>query len=310
MKIVNPLYDYAFKYLMQNNRLAKKVIATLLECEVLELVIEQQETVIADESRGFKMFRLDFSAIIVNEYGKKQKVLIELQKSKLPTNKLRFRTYLGESYLKKETFVNELGEEASRIYPIISIYILGYNVVDIPYLAISIDNKITNIVTKEEVEVQSDFVDLLTHKTKVIQIRRLSKERRTKLEQFLSLFDQAQATLENRFILELQEIPKGFDDIVKYLSSAVYNEEVRRNLRGEQEIDEIFRNQEAQLAQAEERAEKAELKMEEVKRQAAEATQQRKAMQIQLAKYMLKNGASTSEIIQQTGLTSTEIANL
>ncbi|MEM1325073.1 MAG: hypothetical protein AAGI23_03915 [Bacteroidota bacterium] len=118
MKIVNPLYDYAFKYLMQNNRIAKKVIATLLDCEVPELSIEQQEMVAVDEANGFKMFRLDSSAVIVDERSNKQKVLIELQKSKLPTNKLRFRTYLGESYLKKEVFVNKLGQEESRVCPI------------------------------------------------------------------------------------------------------------------------------------------------------------------------------------------------
>ncbi|NJL73844.1 MAG: hypothetical protein HC892_01210, partial [Saprospiraceae bacterium] len=102
MQIVNPLYDHAFKYLMQNNRMAKKVLSTLLECEVLDLVIEQQEIVAVDEGRGLKLYRLDFSALLVNEQGEKQKVLIELQKSKLPTNVLRFRSYLGENYAKRE----------------------------------------------------------------------------------------------------------------------------------------------------------------------------------------------------------------
>lgn len=31
MKIINPLYDRAFKYLMENERLAKKVISVLLD---------------------------------------------------------------------------------------------------------------------------------------------------------------------------------------------------------------------------------------------------------------------------------------
>ena len=123
MKIINPLYDYAFKYLMQNNRIAKKVLSTLLECEVVELFVEQQEIVAVDEARNLKLFRLDFSAIIINEQGERQKVLIELQKSKLPTNHLRFRTYLGENYTKSETFINDLGVEETRVYPIISIYI-------------------------------------------------------------------------------------------------------------------------------------------------------------------------------------------
>ncbi|MEM9848848.1 MAG: hypothetical protein AAF847_13255, partial [Bacteroidota bacterium] len=81
MKIINPLYDYAFKYLMQNNRIAKKVLSTLLECEVLELSIEQQEIVLVDETKGLRLYRLDFSALILDELGNKKKVLIELQKS-------------------------------------------------------------------------------------------------------------------------------------------------------------------------------------------------------------------------------------
>jgi len=50
MKIVNPLYDIAFKYLMENNRLAKKVLGVILETEVEELVLSQQETVFPEQS--------------------------------------------------------------------------------------------------------------------------------------------------------------------------------------------------------------------------------------------------------------------
>lgn len=249
MKIINPLYDNAFKYLMQNNRIAKKVLSVLLDCEVLELTIEQQEVIAIDEVRSLRLYRLDFSAVIINEYGEEQRVLIELQKSKLPSNYLRFRTYLGESYTKKEVVTNEKGEEDTKIYPIISIYILGYNVVDIPYLAINIDNKITNTVTKEEIEVKSDFIDLLTHKTKVIQVRRLSENRRTRLEQFLMLFNQSWIT-SDKFILDLKEMPQDFDDIVKYLQQPVNDLAFRNKLKAEDEIDEIFGKQEAALMEA------------------------------------------------------------
>lgn len=111
MKIINPLYDLSFKYLMQNDRIAKKVLSVLLECEVLELSLDQQEIVTIDEKRNLKLYRLDFNATIVNEQGETQKVLIELQKSKLPTNLLRFRTYLGENYIKKETIKDASGKE-------------------------------------------------------------------------------------------------------------------------------------------------------------------------------------------------------
>ena len=82
MKIINPLYDKAFKYLMQNERYAKRILSIILDEEVVELQLSQQETVVADEKRLLTLFRLDFKAIIKKDDGSTQKVLIELQKSK------------------------------------------------------------------------------------------------------------------------------------------------------------------------------------------------------------------------------------
>ena len=108
---------------MQNERIAKKVLSVILECEVLELNIQQQEIVTIQHS-GLKLYRLDFSAVIVNEKGEKQKVLIELQKSKLSTNILRFRSYLGNSYTKKEIETTESGErEKDRLSYYFYLYI-------------------------------------------------------------------------------------------------------------------------------------------------------------------------------------------
>ena len=330
MKIINPIYDYAFKYLMQNNRIAKSVLSVLLDCDVVELVVEQQEIVAVDEARDLKLYRLDFSAIIIDENNKKQRVLIELQKSKLPTNTLRFRTYLGQNYLKREMITNRLGREESKAYPIISIYLLGYNVADIPYLSINIDNKITNTVTKKEVDVSSDFINLLTHKTRIIQIRRLSEKRRTRLEQFLLLFNQSWITTE-KYILELQEVPNEFDDIVKYLGIPINDEAFKNKLKGEEEIDEIFRQQEAELAEAKQEKARAKQREAEAKQREAEAKQkeaeakQREAeakqkvteteakydaMQLQFAKYLLQTGKTISEIVQLTGLNEETLKEL
>jgi hypothetical protein len=305
MKIINPLYDYAFKYLMQNNRIAKKVIGTILECEIIELIVEQQEIIAVDETRGLKLYRLDFSAIIVDKEGKHQKVLIELQKSKLPTNLLRFRTYLGENYRKKETFTNDSGVEETRIYPIISIYILGYNVVDIPYLSVNIDNKVTNTVTKEEVNVSSDFITFLTHRTYIIQIRRLSEKRQSRLEQFLTIFNQSWAT-SDKYILNIPDVPEEFDDIVKYLTGPVLDEDFRNKLKAEEEIDEIFRSQEAELAEKNAALQASILKIQQEKQRADKAEETVK----QFAVFLLNTGLSITEISQKTGLTEEIIKNL
>ena len=310
MKIVNPLYDHAFKYLMQNDRIAKKVLSTLLECEVLELNVEQQELVALDEQRGLKLYRLDFSAVIINEKGEKQKVLIELQKSKLPTNTLRFRSYLGKSYAKKEIEVDiATRKETTTAYPIISIYILGYNVVDIPYLAVNIDNRVTDTVTKKEVEVQSDFINLLTHKTRIIQVRRLKKERQSRLEHFLLLFNQTWVTNE-KFIIDMEEVPEEFKDIADYLGGPVHDEAFRNQLEGEEEIDAIFREQEAELAQKEEKLNKALEGQEEERRQKEEERKRKEKAQHNFALYLLDQGVEIKEITRLTGLNEEEIKAL
>ncbi len=316
MKIINPLYDYAFKYLMQNNKIAKKVLSTLIECEILELSIEQQEIVSVDEFRGLKLYRLDFSALIINEEGEQQQVLIELQKSKLPTNLLRFRTYLGENYSKRSTIKTESNQEEVKMYPIISIYILGYNVVDIPYLSVSIDNKITDTVSREEVNIKSNFIELLTHKTRIIQIRRLSEHRRNRLEEFLSLFNQSYVTSE-KYILDIQDVPESFSDVANYLGQPLQDDSFRKQLRGEEEIDAIFRNQEAKLAMIEEelkatkqREEEAKQKEEEAKQREEEAKQRERRIKEQFARHLLQQGSSVDMISALTGLSPEEISIL
>ena len=102
MKIINPLYDKAFKYLMENNKLAKKVLSVILDVEVMEVALCQQETLVPNQIRGLIMFRLDFKAVIKEADGSKKTVLIELQKSKFPTDIQRFRNYLGANYLVKK----------------------------------------------------------------------------------------------------------------------------------------------------------------------------------------------------------------
>ena len=251
----------------------------------------------------------NFIAIIIDENGKRQKVIIELQKSKLPTNALRFRTYLGTNYSKHEVVVNEMGVEKPRVYPIIAIYILGYNVVDIPYLAVNIDNKITNTVTKKEVAVTSDFIDLLTNKTRIIQIRRLSENRLTRLERFLMLFNQTWITSE-RVTLELEEIPEGFDDVAKYLQGAMKDDAFRLKLKAEEEVDALFRSQEAEIAAAWQQLQEAKKAIEAAKQQVEAEQKKAQAAKVQFAQYLLQEGKTVVEIMKITALDENTILGL
>ena len=43
MKIANPIYDLAFKYLMENERMARLVLSTILEQDVVKIYFGSQE---------------------------------------------------------------------------------------------------------------------------------------------------------------------------------------------------------------------------------------------------------------------------
>jgi len=299
MKIINPLYDKAFKYLMENNKLAKKVLSVILDVEIEELTLGHQETVFPDLKRSLTLFRLDFTAIIKEADGSLKKVLIELQKSKYSTDIQRFRNYLGANYMSKnDCIVEEKREHYATTLPIITIYILGYNLDDLPYMAVKVDRHVINSVNKEKIEVKSFFIEHLTHQSHIIQIKRLPEKRQSRLEQFLVLFNQAWCT-EQKSIIDLQDIAEEFSDIAKYLQGPVFDEQFRRNLLAEEELDTIFDEQEAKYLRKIVELEDSEKQARYSEKQAQE---REKELAIKLAVQMKKSGATNEEIFKETGL--------
>jgi hypothetical protein len=316
MRIANPLYDHAFKYLMSNDRLAKKVLSTILEKEIVSMELAQQEIVVEDDLRQFTIYRLDFKALIKNEDGREETVLIEIQKSKLPNNLLRFRSYLGHSYVQRTERINPLTRQPEQqAFPIISIYILGYQIEDIPVLATKIDRKITDVSTKEEIHIQSDFINLLTHTCYVLQAGRLPEHRRTKIEKFMSLFNQAWVS-EKKYILDLEEVPEEFKEIAQYLQKPLNDMETVRKLEAEQEIEDMFAQQESNIAylksevknaqdqKEEERRQKEEERRqkEEERRQKEEERRQKEETILNSIKMALKYGAAPQQIADDLNL--------
>ena len=297
MKIANPLYDHAFKYLMSNDRLARKVLSVILEKDVLELELAHQEIGIEDEERRFTMYRLDFKALIRDGNGREEMVLIELQKSKLPTNLLRFRNYPGLAYTQKPR------NESEPPLPIISIYILGYNIEDVPVLAAKVDRKIMDMSLHEELKIESDFIDLLTHTCYILQVRRLLlPQRRSRIEQFMTLFNQAWVQ-EHKFILDLEEVPEEFKDIAAYLQRPLQEEELRRKLQAEEEVENLFAMQEAEK-------ERLRMELEEERRQKEEAQRMAYDNALKLAGPLLKTSATVDKVARETGLSVDEVMQI
>jgi hypothetical protein len=302
MKIVNPLYDKAFKYLMENEKFARKVLSVILDEDIIDVTLGHQETIYPDERRRLTLFRLDFKAVIKEPDGSKKTVLIELQKSKYSTDFLRFRNYLGANYMakrRKPDQVKEAKVEYQPAYPIITIYILGYNLDDLPFMAVTVNREVINSVSKEVLTVKSFFIEHLTHQSHIIQVRRLPDQRKTRLEKFLVLFNQAWCT-EDNYVIDLQDVPDEFKDIANYLQGPLLDDDFRRNLEAEDEIDTIFDEQEAKYLKKILEAEQRE-KNERLLKQ---------SLAIKLAKRLKQDGASDEEIMKETGLSPEEIINI
>ena len=119
----------------------------------------------------------------------------------------------------------------------------------------------------------------------------------------------------------MQEIPKGFGDIAKYLQGPVMDEAFRRNLEAEEELDTIFDEQEAKylkkIVEAEEREKEAKQnesrakeREEKERRQKEEALKQKDSLALKLAIHMKNSGAAIEDIIKETGLGADEIIEL
>ena len=155
-------------------------------------------------------------------------------------------------------------------------------------MAVKVNQCVTDAVSKKEIKVKSFFVEHLTHRSHILQVKRLPEKRKTKLEKLLVLFNQAWCTNE-RSILDLQEVPKEFEDIAKYLQTPVSDDNFIRQLRVEEEIDQIFDEQELKYI-----------------KQIEEAKQKLK----ETARFMKQQGIKSIQISQITGLDKKEVDNL
>jgi hypothetical protein len=306
MKIINPIYDKAFKYLMENEKFARKVLSVILDQEVEEVSFATQEMLFPDQKHRLMLFRLDFRAVIREPDGSVKTVLIELQKSKYSTDIQRFRNYLGANYMGRPNG-QEQAEEPPMLYrppyPIITIYILGYNLDDLPYMAVTVNRDVINSVSKEKIHVKSLFIEYLTHQSHIIQIRRLPEVRRTRLEQFFSLFDQARTT-HDHYVLDLPEVPEEFTDMARYLQGPLLDDNFRRQIDVEEELDFIFDEQQARFLK---KFEELEAREKEARQREEEAAQQSKSLALKLARLMKSQGFTDEEISRETGLEMNEL---
>ena len=305
MQIANPIYDVVFKYLMEDAKIAKLLISSIIGEEIEALVFRPQEFT-ADIDTGLEgriglltVYRLDFSATINTVDGPKQ-VLIEIQKAKYATDIMRFRGYLGSQYsnknnVKRATINNH---ERKIGIPIIGIYFLGHKLDSTDASIIGVNRIYKDLVTGELLTVKESFIESLTHDSYVIQIPHLAQKRRNDLEKLLSIFDQSLSVDAEQHILNIkeEEYPEKHRPLIRRLQAAILEPEMRKQMEIEDGILDDFEDMQRKI-------QRQSHEIAEIKREADEGKKT-------VARNLKAAGIALTTIVQATGLSREEVENI
>jgi hypothetical protein len=253
MKIANPIYDVVFKYLMEDNQIAKDILETLLKINIISLVLKPQEVSNKTRNKDVRIFRIDFKAVIQTISCEYKSVLIEIQKAKkLRDFKTgRFRRYLGRNYMTLEDIINEKGVSEKAPLPLVPIYFLGFNLKNVTVPIVKVERVYKDASSEKVLKapVKEPFIETLSHDLFVIQIPRLKMEVKTELEKVLDVFSQVKYSTNDSHVLEYTgdlSNPK-VERIVKRLNAAILDDELLEALWAEEEVNEEFEELEAQI---------------------------------------------------------------
>ena len=269
MQIANPLYDTVFKYLLEDEQVAKLFLSALLARDIVELTYNPQEMLRqkADKTAErpfFSVLRLDFAAKIRMEDNTMQTVLIEVQKANNSDDIMRFRRYLGLQLQSNHNAVpNEKG--ILQPIPIYPIYFLGEGLPNIKkHGLVKVERVCTDGLTQEIILTKDNFVENLTFDALIVCANELKEDEKTALEKLLSIFRVAARLKYEHFLtIDESEYPKKYRPIIRRLQQATETADVRRYMDDEDDYLMQFvaveRERDAAVARAEEEREAREI---------------------------------------------------
>ena len=256
MTIANPIYDIVFKYLMEDERIARTILSALLQEDIIKVEVRPHEY--SNNKRdALSVFRIDFGATIRKSDGSEQLILIELQKTWLPTEALRFRQYLGVQYENPANIVAD--SDNQHAIPMVAVYLLGHKVGDIEEPVLYVRHRSYDYDGKEVTRGLPDpFVDSLTHDSIIVQIPRLHGKINNRLDEVLSIFDQTRKDVNNQQMLNIDDSLYPDDDvemqhILKRLLMAATNAEMRMDMNVEDEYFSIIEKRDTEILQRDRR---------------------------------------------------------
>ncbi len=320
LHVANPIYDSVFKYIMSDERISKTILSALLKKDVVKVEMRPHEYVNATRDT-LSMFRIDFAATVreldADEGEVRDRVvLIELQKTWLDTETLRFRQYLGAQYSNKMNIRKD--SPKGFAYPMVAVYLLGHKVGDIKEPVVYVNHDVYDYngnVVKDGKE--EPFVESLTHNSIIVQIPRLKGCVNNRLERVLSVFDQSRKDADDMQVLNIDE--KKYEDdadmmyMLHMLTAAAADSEMRQDMNVEDEYykaiedrDTAIMKREKELKEAEKGLKKAEKELKENKEQIQQQGEQLRSM----AKALFSSGMSISQIAIMSGMNEADIEKM
>ncbi|PKQ70688.1 hypothetical protein [Raineya orbicola] len=314
MQILNPLYDVVFKYLMEDNKVAKLLLSALIGQEITELVFlpqefladfdfetakkRQEENPSIQFSSGLTVYRIDFTAKIRTETGEEKLIIIEVQKSKLTSDMLRFRAYLGSQYAKKEYFQWVTSRNTGRQYkagiPIYAIFFLGYGLEEYEGIpVVEVDTCVKDKRNGEILEEKGYFIPSLFHKGIIVNIPYLKERYQSDLEKVLSIFDQHHRD-EDFHILNVKEedFPEKYRPIIRRLQAAAQEKTLRNKMIAE---DDYL----TEMNEYEERINKLQKEKEQERLKAENLAYEKEQERVKSIKVMLELGIDLRTICEK-----------
>ena len=270
ISIANPIYDAVFKYLMEDVRVAKTILSALLQKDVVEVDVRKHEYTNGRHDK-ISMFRIDFGAKVRQEDGTLKLVLIELQKTWLETETLRFRQYLGTQYANPDNIDKDSGSDGYGI-PMIAVYLLGHRVGKIKEPVLYVSHKSYDYNGNEVTEGMPDpFVESLTHDSIIVQIPLLHGLVNNRLTKVLSVFDQKKKNKSNHQVLNINEDEymgdREMEHILHRLLSAASDAELRQAMNVEDEYFSAIENRDTAIMMRDKRIAEQDAQLEHNKAQ-------------------------------------------
>ena len=254
MLIANPSYNVVFKYLLEDENVARLMLTALLGKEVLEVQSRPTHTrrearipegdVERPDGAPFLALRMDFLATVRLEDGGSQPVLVEIRKALSVSDMQRFRRYLGSSYASPDNVYLD-ADGRQRALPIVTIYFLGEDLECVEVPVLDLNQHFLEVATGEEVWISEPFVEASPHRAMVVQINRLKNRRRTELERWLVVFDQGLVAPSNPHVLEIleEDCPERQREVLRRLLRAGAEREVLEGMEVEDEWRATFKDQ-------------------------------------------------------------------